>query len=236
MAGLKYKFLYSVGPYLTAGSLKLLRRTLKFEYRNDDRIAELCKQGARFVLSFWHENIPMGAFAARHMMDLGVGYCATLTSLSQDGEYLTRTCHQFGIETVRGSSTRGGRDALKVLEQYIETRGHVGVAVDGPRGPRHKSKLGVAIVAKDTGAMILPLSIQYSNAWRLGSWDKSAIPKPFSKCIFTFHEPFVVSRKAGREELEAACARLDAALLQGEPNDESTAADSRQDARAPDSN
>jgi len=212
----KYLLLHSIGVPVTAAVAHGVRLTMRIEYRNDERIAELAREGRRFILSFWHEDIPIGFFAARHMVKRGVGFCATLTSLSNDGEFLTRCVHAFGLETVRGSTSRGGRQALKEIEAYLKTRGHMGVAVDGPRGPRHKAKLGVAICAKDTGAWILPFSAEYGGAWRLWkSWDKSAIPKPFSRCVCTFHEPFPVPPDAGREALEAACLRLEQAL--GDP-------------------
>jgi len=127
---------------------------------------------------------------------------AVLASPSEDGELLAATVRRFGLDAVRGSSTRGARSGLKGLERYVESGGHIGIALDGPLGPRHRAKPGATLIARNTGAPIVPFTVRHERAWRLRSWDRTEIPKPFSRSVATFHEPIYIAPDADRDELE----------------------------------
>lgn len=212
---LKYVLLQAIGPPLIVGTFRLLRKTLRIEFRNDDQVVELMRGGARGILAFWHADMVMTLFASVHMYERQVGRGAVLASLSEDGELLARTVQRFGLDAVRGSSSRGARSGLIGLERYVKNGGHAAVAVDGPRGPRHVAKLGVPVIARNTGALIFPFTVRYGRSWRLRSWDRTEIPKPFSHCVATFHEPIAVGPTADRDELERARTRIEEVLLQG---------------------
>jgi len=210
---LKYAILRAVGPWLIGSALWLLRRTLRMKFRYDDAIVVQARKGTSFILAFWHCDMIAALFVAAHMIKRGVGNCSVLASLSEDGELLARTVRRFGVGAVRGSSSRGARSGLKGLESHINAGGHVGLAVDGPRGPRHNAKIGVALIAKDTGALILPMTVRYERSWRFKSWDRTELPKLFSRCEATFHSPIAVTPTADRHELELARARVEQILL-----------------------
>src|SRR5690606_15894263 len=99
------------------------------------------------------------------------------------GELAARIVTHFDLRAVRGSSSRGGADALNQLQQAMALGAGVGFTLDGPRGPRRKAKLGAAIIAARTGAIIVPNAFAVSRAWRLRSWDRLPIPKPFSRVL-----------------------------------------------------
>jgi len=211
----KYVILRAIAPPLISGALRLLRRTLRIEYRNDERVFEFVRRNRPIIFAFFHNDMMMLLFAFSDFAKRAFGRGAVLASPSEDGELLAQTARRFGLDTVRGSSTRGARAGLKGLEEYVAGGGHIGIAVDGPRGPRHVAKLGAAFIGKNTSAPIIPTTIHYERSWRLRSWDRTEIPRPFSRCVVTFHEPILVAPTANRDDLEQVRARIEHILLQG---------------------
>ena len=65
--------------------------------------------------------------------------------------------------------------------------GHIcAITADGPKGPAMVAKPGTAQLALLVGA---PVGVFYAlpdRAWKLGSWDRFLIPKPFSRVVFTW--------------------------------------------------
>ncbi len=58
-----------------------------------------------------------------------------LTSRHPDGQILARTVGHFGIDTVAGSTTRGGAAALRTLLRTLKAGGYVGITTFKlPRG------------------------------------------------------------------------------------------------------
>src|SRR3990170_390056 len=102
-----------------------------------------------------------------------------LISRHADGELLAQVCRWFGLRTVRGSSGRGGVDAVEELLR-LQKGFHLLVAPDGPLGPRRQVKRGLVYLASWTGMPIVPLGVGFQRAWRLNSWDRMALPKPLS--------------------------------------------------------
>ncbi|HOQ31055.1 MAG TPA: lysophospholipid acyltransferase family protein [Candidatus Hydrogenedens sp.] len=134
----------------------------------------------RVLIAFWHEHMAFGA----HLFQ-GTHY-HTLTSYSYDGELAARIVHRFGLEAVRGSSSKGGSDALKGLQKALENQGCVGWTLDGPKGPRRVAKPGIAVLSARTKTPIVPMTAIVSKCWRLNSWDCFPVPKPFSKIYVSF--------------------------------------------------
>ena len=104
-----------------------------------------------------------------------------LISASRDGAWLSDFFSIVGIQAVRGSSSRRGREALSGLIEEIRAGHDIGVTPDGPRGPRYEFKNGALTVARRTRAPIVLLGMTYESAWKLGSWDRFLVPKPFSR-------------------------------------------------------
>lgn len=127
------------------------------------------------IFVFWHE----GLMAPIHMR----GHCnlAMLISQHRDAEILGRVALHLGFKTVRGSSTRGGIAALMEMMKLGRTT-HLTITPDGPRGPRRQMAPGAVYLASRTGMPIVCLGIGYDRPWRANSWDRLAIPRPFSRC------------------------------------------------------
>jgi lysophospholipid acyltransferase (LPLAT)-like uncharacterized protein len=136
-----------------------------------------------------------------------------LASRSRDGEMVSRFARAFGFRVVRGSSSRGGSAALRVLARLLrDERAEVGVVPDGPRGPRFIAQPGTVLLAKLGQAPIVPLGLGASRATVLGSWDALLIPHPFARVAVVFGDPLVVAADADRDGLEQARQRLETTL------------------------
>ena len=135
-----------------------------------------------------------------------------LASLSRDGELLARMFKVFGVNAIRGSSSRKGASGLMELKKKVLNNANVGLAVDGPRGPRFKAKPGVIMLAKATGATVFPVACRCSKRIVTGSWDKTEIPLPFSTCTFFLGEPFTVPPSLTNEQLVGLNQQLEETL------------------------
>jgi lysophospholipid acyltransferase (LPLAT)-like uncharacterized protein len=134
-----------------------------------------------------------------------------LVSASRDGAWLSSLLGHFGIGTVRGSSSWRGTEALRHLRHCIRD-GDVDVVVtpDGPRGPRRVAKRGGLLFARSAGLPLLLIGVRYSHSWILKSWDRFAIPKPFSRVDVSavWHE----ATSDSTEEVESLVERTTAIL------------------------
>ncbi len=162
------------------------------------------------LLSFWHNRVFMFSyFGYQRLHQRGIDV-TLLASHSRDGELVTRVCKRWGLNTVRGSASRGGTAALRGLHRAITRRGSSPIMIpDGPRGPLYHFKVGVAVLAQTTRAPILPLGFAASRFFTLKSWDRIVVPLPFSRVAVTIGEPQFVERGLSSDELEAERQRLE---------------------------
>lgn len=129
------------------------------------------------ICPFWHRCVLPATYFFRKR-----GF-AVVTSRSFDGEYIARIIERFGFRAVRGSSSRGGASALLQLHDVVNGGGLAAFTIDGPRGPRYVAKPGPILLAKNTGARIMPFYVALENPWVLNSWDAFMVPKPFSRAL-----------------------------------------------------
>jgi lysophospholipid acyltransferase (LPLAT)-like uncharacterized protein len=132
--------------------------------------------------------------------------------LSKDGEILAAYIARFGIEPVRGSSSRGGRAALIAMKRALDRGAVCAITPDGPRGPRYALQPGILKLAQLADARIMPVHIRFSKAWRLKSWDAFIIPKPFARVEVTFDTLRNVSRDESPERFERHRDELEAVM------------------------
>ncbi len=195
--------------------LRLLNLTLR--WRVDEptagRIRALQAPGTPpFILALWHNRLLVLPFAwERHMRRIRPR-AYVLTSLSQDGEWLARLAGCFGFGAARGSARRRGPAALRELVGLLRDGHDVAVTPDGSRGPVYELKGGVALLSQLSGARIVPVSVEFSRAWRLRSWDGFFIPKPFARVELRVGELHTVPPTGAELEFERERARAEAAL------------------------
>ena len=106
-----------------------------------------------------------------------------MVSRSFDGEYIARIIERFGFVAVRGSSSRGGSEALRDMRKELEKGAAVAFTIDGPRGPKYVAKPGPVLLARSSGMPMAAFYVALSDAWVLKTWDEFMIPKPFSKAL-----------------------------------------------------
>jgi lysophospholipid acyltransferase (LPLAT)-like uncharacterized protein len=168
-----------------------------------EREAAVVTKDKSVIYAMWHGR--MWLLASRFPRR-GVG---VLVSLSEDGEVIARILARLRLVPVRGSSSRGGDEALKALEKWVTDGRSAAITPDGPRGPRHVAHMGAVALAARTGKPIVPLGAAAHPAWTLKSWDKFQVPKPGSRAVIAVGEPFYVPRSA---DLEPWRAQLESAL------------------------
>lgn len=184
-------------------------------------------QPGRYLYCLWHDMIVLHTFAAPHY-DL-----AALVSRHRDGGYLADAMAAIGVHPVRGSSSKGGAEAVKEIVSELDGW-HVAITPDGPRGPRRKAKAGILWLAAKTGRPVVPTVGVCLNAWRVkGGWTDLTIPKPFSRVLMLggpfLHVPSDLARDdlpRYAEALEAEMARLESLaerMLRGEEPTEAAA-------------
>jgi lysophospholipid acyltransferase (LPLAT)-like uncharacterized protein len=115
-----------------------------------------------------------------------------MSSRSFDSEYIARFIQRFGYGAAKGSSTRGALSGLIQMIRAVRSGKSAAFTVDGPRGPIYEAKPGALLLAKKTGAAILPFSISLDRCWRLHSWDRLEIPKPFARAYVVIGERMYV--------------------------------------------
>lgn len=149
----------------------------------------------------WHGSfmLPIYHFRKRNIV--------IMTSLSKDGDTLTRILYLMGFKCVRGSSSRGGIRGLLQMVKMLNADGRINAAitVDGPQGPRKEVKPGAVLLAKKTNALLVPLGLGYNKVWRLNNWDKSEVPIPASKSVLIAGKPFKIPQDLS---IKSACALI----------------------------
>jgi lysophospholipid acyltransferase (LPLAT)-like uncharacterized protein len=137
---------------------------------------------------------------------------AAMVSASKDGGMLTRVLEHFGVQPVRGSSSRRGRQALLELTSWAEQGLDLAITPDGPRGPRYIVQDGIAALAQLTGFPIVPVSYFLSSKVCLKSWDRFQIPLPFARCEIRLGEPVLIPRGCSDAEREDLRMQLERTL------------------------
>lgn len=161
-------------------------KTLRITYENAELVRRSSKGGDRFAWAVWHDELFIHPYAHRHIKFLAI------VSQSKDGEIVAGLLKRLGFDSVRGSSHRGGVRAL--VGAYSRMKKHdldVAVAVDGPKGPRHKVKDGIIYLAVKADARIVPVRAVFERRKVFEkAWDRFQLPLPFSKCRIIYGEPY----------------------------------------------
>lgn len=152
--------------------------SLRFDLSEEDRRSYM-KNDVPVAIVLWHNRLFLSAEIVRRFRVGRPAYA--LVSASQDGAWLTAFFSLAGLRTVRGSSSRLGREAASALVDTLRAGHDIGITPDGPRGPRYEVKPGVVIVARRTRAPLLLVGAEFESAWQLRSWDRFYVPKPFSR-------------------------------------------------------
>jgi lysophospholipid acyltransferase (LPLAT)-like uncharacterized protein len=198
-------------PALTV-LIRVLYASLRVRVHVPPGTRRLFRSGVPFVLGFWHGHMLILSQVFRTQFrepdDLW-----TLISQHWDGELIARTVRPFGVHAIRGSSTRGGREAFDRMCDHIVAGHRVGITPDGPKGPRFRVvQTGILRLARATGSAVVPVSWSARPRLRMWSWDRFLIPLPFSRVVARYGEPIFLDPKepieAQRQQVEEQMNRL----------------------------
>lgn len=199
-----------VAMRLAAALVGGLAATWRYRVRGWEHVEAARRSGRPVIYILWHSRILPLLYHRR-----GEGM-ALLISRHRDGGYLAALSERWGYRVVRGSSRRGGEVGLLGLVRHLRGGGEVALTPDGPRGPAERMKPGALVAAQQAGALVIAAWARAARAWRLRSWDRFCIPKPFARVEVVYSVPFAVAPgKDGLREALGAAARALGAVTHG---------------------
>jgi len=178
---------------LVAPLMQVLGMTLRIREEGQSAWGPRGKQQEPPLWSLWHETILLGVWYHRRQ-DVHV-----MISASRDGELISTIAKIFGYVPVRGSSSKGGKEAAAQMVEFLAAGKRCAITPDGPRGPRRQMKLGAVTIARLSGRPVVPYAFEAEKCWRLKSWDRFIIPKPFSRAVFVYGNPIRVPKEGGED-------------------------------------
>lgn len=194
---IRYPWIASLGGLMASITIRSWMSTLDYRVAHYDPTVDPAHPdfSGRKIYVFWHENI----LAPIHMR----GHCnlAMLVSRHGDAEILSAAAYHLGFECVRGSTNRGGAAALRELVDRGRSM-NLTITPDGPRGPRRVMAPGPIYLASRLGMPLVAMGVGYDRPWRLGSWDRFAIPRPYSRARGLISPPLHLPADLDRTALE----------------------------------
>ena len=190
--------------WLGAQYITFVRYTGRWTLLGIENVGPYWDEGKPFVAAFWHGRILMMPYSWRRGVPINM-----LISQHRDGLIIARTVSHFGIETVAGSTSKGGSAALRTMLKLLKAGECVGITPDGPRGPRQRATDGVVQVARMAGVPVIPCTFSSRRHKLLGSWDRFMVALPFSRGVFIWGKPIEIPAKLTPEEAEAMRLRIE---------------------------
>ena len=204
--GWRARWLIAIGFWL----LRIWERTLRYEV--DDRAGLLAKQASESGIgAVWHNRLLIMPLVLKRFFPHRQG--AALISASRDGGWIAALVQRIGFDVVRGSSSRQGALAMLQLTDVLAGGRDVVITPDGPRGPVYVLGPGIVLLAQKSGAVVFPLNLEYSSFWRVKSWDRFILPRPFSKVRVILGPPHQVAATSSEQEFEMERLRLQNAMM-----------------------
>ncbi len=188
------------------GLVRLLHRLVRVSLEDPDGVVDSDISG---LWCFWHNRALLVPAIYRSLRP--TQKAIVLTSASRDGSFLAHVAASFGLEAARGSSSRRGGTALKQIVRKLREGYDAGVTPDGPRGPRYNMQPGVVVAAALAQRPVIPIELDFQACWRLKSWDRFIIPKPFTKITFRIGAP-VTATGSKDHEIEALRVKLESQM------------------------
>jgi lysophospholipid acyltransferase (LPLAT)-like uncharacterized protein len=181
----KLKFIIYTRPFIIFAYylIQVYSFTFRLKVINEDKWKDLLKQGKTVLLCAWHQQF---FSAIQHFKTYSGLNPGLMISQSKDGNLIAGVAQRTGWHTLRGSSSRGGKEAAWAMIDHLKTYGLGAHVLDGPRGPIGKVKAGAIKMAREADAIVIPFYTHAENAWFFNSWDRFMLPKPFSKVTLTF--------------------------------------------------
>jgi hypothetical protein len=208
---LRDRMALAVLPRIVWAYLKFTVMTSRMSVEGTGHADRLVQKGEGFIYAFWHNRQILLA-VLRKGENI---HC--LISSSRDGEYVSRIADLCGKSAIRGSTTRGGFEAMKQIIRVLGKGGIVAITPDGPLGPANQVQPGVVQIARSLGSAVIPVAFDSSRKKVFSSWDRFIMPCPFSSIAVVFGEPVRIdpdeSLESGSDRLRDALEQVTAAAM-----------------------
>ncbi len=185
---------HRLAGFVGAGYLRLVQLSSVVMRWDHPRALSIRRTVAPCVYAFWHNKQVYLAVDHRNER------IAVMVSKSKDGEYIAQVMKRLGIAAARGSTSKGGDQALREMVSLLDDRYQVGFTPDGPRGPLHAVHGGVVLAAQSTGAPVVPTTYLASNRLVFRSWDRFILPLPLGRVLVAHGRPFTIAPEMPLEE------------------------------------
>ena len=192
------------------GLVLLYSRTLRLKIENDKEWMDYRRNGGVVLLCTWHQQFFSAIVPFKNYKTFNP---SIMISQSKDGEIVAKIALRSGWNPVRGSSSKGGSEALKKMIAHLKEKKLAAHIVDGPKGPAGIVKPGVIRLAHAANAVIVPFSVSAEKAWVFNSWDKFLLPKPFSKVFLRFGKMIKFDKVKDKEIFEKQRMKLEEIML-----------------------
>lgn len=192
----------SSGPivYLLYLVIRCYTSSFRVKVENEREWMEHLEAGGRVLVCTWHQHF---FSAIRHFESYRSYRPGVMVSQSRDGDIIAGVANRSGWITIRGSSSRAGKEALAGMIAHLRETRFAGHVVDGPRGPAWRVKAGLIRLAHAAEATIVPFYVTVDRAWYFNSWDHFFIPKPLSKVVLRFGAKIELAPTEDTKEFEA---------------------------------
>ncbi len=184
--------------WIGAQYIRLVYATGRWQVVNGEVAHGYWDANKPFILAFWHGRILLMPYCWNRKKAINM-----LISQHRDGQLIARTVGHFGIQTIEGSTSKGGATALRAMLKSLKNGDCIGITPDGPRGPRMRASNGVVNVAKMAQVPVIPCAFGSVSRKHVHSWDRFCVAFPFSKGVFVWGNPIHVPKEAKGEDLEA---------------------------------
>jgi lysophospholipid acyltransferase (LPLAT)-like uncharacterized protein len=197
--------------------LRLYLLIVRIRVLREEEFLDYLRGGGKGIAAFWHQRILLVVSYARRF---GEFTPVVMISQSRDGDLIADVVRRLNFRPVRGSSSRGGREALAAMVAELSVHPMAAHAVDGPQGPRGLIKAGIVRMAQLSGAPIIPVYISVNRAWILRSWDRFLIPKPFSTVWVRWDEPIPVTATLDNDAFETVRQEIEKRMRDNQEGDD----------------
>lgn len=203
---LKQDFLRTLGNIFLHSIINVLCKTVKIKRENSNEVDNLVKSNQNFVLAFWHGTMLIPWYLHRNQK------FSALVSQSKDGSLLANSLAKWGYKVERGSSNKGGKEALNTLLENSKNNFSISITPDGPTGPPRVMKAGAIITAQRSSVPLVLCGVAYKKKYIFNSWDKFEVPKFFSNVVVLYSEPIFIESNLTRDEVSKIITECDILL------------------------
>ncbi len=179
--------------------IRIYSSTFRLTIENEDQWLDHIDHGGRVLLCGWHQQF---AAAISYFKKYSQFHPGLMISRSSDGEIIAGVANRAGWYTIRGSSSHGGRTALKNMIRTFKETGLAAHILDGPGGPAGIVKPGAIYLANAANAVIVPFYACADRAWYFRSWDRFMLPKPFARVTLRFGDMIPPADPNANEDFE----------------------------------